>query len=593
MRDGFSSIADLKVIVDANAEKFHSGLRGVEAAVANLNSRGGESFRGMQGLVDTLGSTLLGTTGKMKALVIAAQAGVAVYQQLVQQGREFAVAVGAEKQYDDLVQSLGNLGMTLQDTVVSSLFAVQAATVQTSQTFADFSQDTEVAADKSESFAQRVVSAVAMMVKDVNASLKSANAESYAESSGPIEEAIKTNQKLLDDWRKRLAEFEAENPDGLLGRFMNGNQITLAKSRIEELTNQIERLKRVAATKPQDINADLPISLLGEQIAAEEKRVAALGKSRGELARLKAEEDAVNTAKRLGITLSEGQIKNNEHEAKIIGDLVAKEEAWKDAKQRRLQAEREAEQRSRSEERLVAGAERQVQQINARTRALELNAGAAAELAMKEQLLLQMRTTGVPLNRENLLIVEALSHEYGMATERLAEHTEQLQEMREIGSSVAGELSSAFSRWANGSKLSVKDMVASILADLAQLTLRRSVLDPLFGGGGDQSGGLLGSLLGGLFQGSRATGGPVDRGQSYLVGEHGPETFVPNVNGNIVPNASSGATTPTVNVVTNIDARGATADAIQELKTEMAARDARLPQQILSVVQQGRERGLT
>ena len=49
-----------------------------------------------------------------------------------------------------------------------------------------------------------------------------------------------------------------------------------------------------------------------------------------------------------------------------------------------------------------------------------------------------------------------------------------------------------------------------------------------------------------------AAGGPVKGGSSYLVGEKGPELFVPNSSGNIVPNHAIGGT----NVVVNVDASG-------------------------------------
>ena len=38
----------------------------------------------------------------------------------------------------------------------------------------------------------------------------------------------------------------------------------------------------------------------------------------------------------------------------------------------------------------------------------------------------------------------------------------------------------------------------------------------------------------------RAAGGPVSAGSSYLVGEKGPELFVPNMSGNIIPNGAGG-----------------------------------------------------
>jgi|TARA_B100000035_G_scaffold84044_2_gene70623 hypothetical protein len=50
----------------------------------------------------------------------------------------------------------------------------------------------------------------------------------------------------------------------------------------------------------------------------------------------------------------------------------------------------------------------------------------------------------------------------------------------------------------------------------------------------------------------RANGGPVGTGRPYLVGERGPELFVPGAQGNIVPNSAMGGTS----VVVNVDASG-------------------------------------
>ncbi|WEK45623.1 MAG: tail tape measure protein [Candidatus Andeanibacterium colombiense] len=52
--------------------------------------------------------------------------------------------------------------------------------------------------------------------------------------------------------------------------------------------------------------------------------------------------------------------------------------------------------------------------------------------------------------------------------------------------------------------------------------------------GGGSGGGLLGSLIGGLFGlPGRATGGPVSPGAAYMVGERGPEVFVPTSAGRV------------------------------------------------------------
>ncbi|RNF32954.1 hypothetical protein [Paracoccus methylarcula] len=43
-----------------------------------------------------------------------------------------------------------------------------------------------------------------------------------------------------------------------------------------------------------------------------------------------------------------------------------------------------------------------------------------------------------------------------------------------------------------------------------------------------------GGLIGGIFGGFRAKGGPVSSGRSYIVGEEGPELFTPSMNGAIL-----------------------------------------------------------
>ena len=54
----------------------------------------------------------------------------------------------------------------------------------------------------------------------------------------------------------------------------------------------------------------------------------------------------------------------------------------------------------------------------------------------------------------------------------------------------------------------------------------------------------------------RANGGPVGAGQSYLVGERGPELFIPGAQGNIVPNNAMGS----ANVTVNVDASGSSVE---------------------------------
>ena len=80
------------------------------------------------------------------------------------------------------------------------------------------------------------------------------------------------------------------------------------------------------------------------------------------------------------------------------------------------------------------------------------------------------------------------------------------------------------------------DLAAQILAQKLLLTILEA-FNPGGGITGTQSflgGEALGSGLAGLIK--REEGGPVDPSKTFLVGEKGPEIFVPNTSGTIVPN---------------------------------------------------------
>ena len=69
------------------------------------------------------------------------------------------------------------------------------------------------------------------------------------------------------------------------------------------------------------------------------------------------------------------------------------------------------------------------------------------------------------------------------------------------------------------------------------------------GGGILNFGNLLGSVLG---LPGRATGGPVSPGRGYLVGERGPELFVPTSSGRVEPNHALGGGAREVRVSINV-----------------------------------------
>lgn len=98
------------------------------------------------------------------------------------------------------------------------------------------------------------------------------------------------------------------------------------------------------------------------------------------------------------------------------------------------------------------------------------------------------------------------------------------------GAEKAGRgIETALVRAVRNGKLGFEDLGKTALSILDQIAAQavRGGIDALIGGGSGGSG--LGSLLAGLLTGSpgRAIGGPVSPGRAYLVGERGPELFVP------------------------------------------------------------------
>ena len=119
-------------------------------------------------------------------------------------------------------------------------------------------------------------------------------------------------------------------------------------------------------------------------------------------------------------------------------------------------------------------------------------------------------------------------------------------------------------------KLDFKSLANSIIADLIRIQIQNSIMKPLAQATSGMSlSGMFssaGNFLSGLF---KADGGPVAGGQPYIVGEQGPEWFVPNGAGTIVPNGKSPSTP------VGSDSSTATAQAPININFSVRAMDAR------------------
>ena len=121
---------------------------------------------------------------------------------------------------------------------------------------------------------------------------------------------------------------------------------------------------------------------------------------------------------------------------------------------------------------------------------------------------------------------------------------------REIGEGAFGQFFEDILEGTKSVKDAFRDMGNSILREVNRL-VSQDIAKKIFGSlggsgsGGGQGGGiasLFGDALKFIFGGFRAEGGPVSPGRGYIVGENGPEWFMPRQAGAIVPAGGGGQT---------------------------------------------------
>lgn len=122
-------------------------------------------------------------------------------------------------------------------------------------------------------------------------------------------------------------------------------------------------------------------------------------------------------------------------------------------------------------------------------------------------------------------------------------------------------------------KLGFDDLKAVALAALAEIAAAavRSGIESIVGGRASRGdGGLVEGMLG---LPGRATGGPVSPGRGYVVGERGPELFVPTSSGQVVVPSAGGARE--VRVAITVNAAGGEAPAALARSSRQVARAVR------------------
>lgn len=129
------------------------------------------------------------------------------------------------------------------------------------------------------------------------------------------------------------------------------------------------------------------------------------------------------------------------------------------------------------------------------------------------------------------------------------------QAARNMQTAFADFLFDPFKDGLNGMVAGFVDSIRRMVAEAAAAQILNAFLS-----WGSGLGGSVGSFFSSIPR--RAAGGPVTGGMPHIVGERGPELFVPGSSGSIVPNHALGGG---ISLAYNIDARGADAERIMAI----------------------------
>lgn len=207
------------------------------------------------------------------------------------------------------------------------------------------------------------------------------------------------------------------------------------------------------------------------------------------------------------------------------------------------------------------------------TASLGASAGESTRLKFTQDELNKAYREGVPITDSLRASIDASATALGRASQAAADAKERFEAFKQVGQTVASSLESAFDKWISGTRTNFSELIRGMAQDLAKLSFKRGI-EGLLTGTSATGGGLFG-MLANAFGGFRANGGDVNSGNSYIVGERGPELFVPRGSGSIVSNQAlqgSGSVPQVINM--KIDLTGANGDDTIARISAAAARQA-------------------
>lgn len=614
MSDGLTSINDLKVVITAQTDQLAAGLSNASDLVSRFAADGEGKLGKMDGALAKIGTGIAALRGPLGLFVTAATTALDALEKLAEKGDAAFGKLGAEEQWTELKNAVAEIVPAFQDGVSGAFNAATGAVIQYGQAVSGIPVHNADAAASGTSVVGMLEALTEVAKRAAHELRRLAPAEGWSVDTVDAEIKRLTGQiESLNELTNRVTNAGStsiiDKVVGLISPLHRDNLLTLdeMKTKLAELQAQLASLGETRTKKQWgvlDVDTTSPRLLDGieREIEGLRLRAATLGMGAAEAAAYTAVERIKQDAERRGIEISEAMTEAMNRRLALMRQLRERIDAHAEAERNARREEQESARQQRTREMLVSSVDGEIVSLRAKQRALAGVTEAAMALEIQERLLAQAARNKVTLDESDLLVINAKSHEIARLKTQVAEYSSMLRAIEQPVGAVFKGIETIMTRSLDGTQMKMREVAVSVLGEIERMIIRLLVLKPLQesltqGLSGMVGSGGMGSLFGSLFGGARAEGGPVSGGRAYLVGEQGPELFMPATSGNIIPNAAvaggggRGSGPLHVTVHTHIDARGAYPESIADIKSALAQQQQELPGRVLEVVSDAKQRG--
>jgi hypothetical protein len=269
----------------------------------------------------------------------------------------------------------------------------------------------------------------------------------------------------------------------------------------------------------------------------------------------------------------------------------------------------------------MTSADKHTASLRTQAAALGMSTEAAATYTKQQDLINFSEEKGIALTPEVMDKINQEADAYGKATDNLKKMQEEYQQLQDVAKTVTDNMQKAFDDFVDNGKFKFKDMVDSMLKDLAKLEFQQTVTGPLtkgltsglaslfgFGTATSAAGwattvtaGARGMVLdhsnvipfgqGGIV--NRPTLFPMANGATAQIGEAGAEGVLPlrkTPSGKLGVESSGGGGTVNAPITISVNAAGADPAAVARLTVALSQLQANLSTSIVKTVQDARSR---